>query len=130
MAITGVFFALLLAGLQDGAPDGLPWVDFVVHKLLPTVIVADWLLDPPRHRLPLRLGLAWLAFPLAWATYTLDRGAHVDWYPYPFLDVSELGYGGVFLRCALLAAGMAAGGLAVVLLGNGFRALRGRTRAI
>jgi hypothetical protein len=77
-----------------------------------------------------RLGLAWLAFPLAWVTYTLVCGARLDWYPYPFLDVSELGYGGAFLRCALLAAGMAAGGLAVVLLGNGFRALRGRTRAI
>jgi hypothetical protein len=35
--------------------------------------------------------LAWLAYPAAWLGYTLIRGASVDWYPYPFVDVSQLG---------------------------------------
>ena len=52
MAITGVVFALLLAGLQEELQTTIPWVDFVVHKLMPIVLVADWLVDPPRHRLP------------------------------------------------------------------------------
>ncbi|MGH3012217.1 MAG: Pr6Pr family membrane protein, partial [Gaiellaceae bacterium] len=126
MGITGVVFALLLSGLQEELQTATPWVDFVVHKLLPAVVVADWLLDPPRHRLSMRLGLAWLAFPLAYVIYTLIRGSFVDWYPYPFLDVSELGYGGVLARCAFLAAAMAAGAVVVVVLGNGLRALRRR----
>ncbi len=25
------------------------WVDFIVHKLIPVVVVADWLIDPPQH---------------------------------------------------------------------------------
>ena len=125
MAITGVVFALLLSGLQAELQTAIPWVDFVVHKLLPAVLVADWLLDPPQYRLPLRLGLVWLAFPLAYVTYTLIRGSSVDWYPYPFLDVSELGYGGVLARCALLVAWMAVGAMVVVAIGNGMAALRG-----
>ena len=95
MAITGVVFALLLSGLQEELQTTIPWVDFVVHKLMPVVLVADWLVDPPRHRLPRWTVLAWLSYPLAWVTYTLVRGEAVDWYPYPFVDVSRLGYDGV-----------------------------------
>ena len=52
MALVGVVFALLLSGLQEELQTTVPWVDFVVHKLMPVVLVVDWLLDPPRHRLP------------------------------------------------------------------------------
>jgi hypothetical protein len=123
MAITGVVFALLLSGLQEDLQTTIPWVDFVVHKLMPVVLVADWLIDPPRHRLPRWTVLAWLAYPLAWFAYTLARGADVDWYPYPFVDVSRLGYGGVLGRSVLLAAGFALAGAALLWLGNR-RALR------
>lgn len=118
IAITGVVFAILLAGQQEELQTTIPWVDFVVHKLIPVVLVVDWILDPPRHRLPLRAAIAWLSFPFAYLVYTLGRGAYVDWYPYPFLDAAQLGYGGVFLRCVFLLAGMALAALAVVLIGN------------
>jgi hypothetical protein len=98
MAAVGVVFALLLAGLQEELQTTIPWVDFVVHKLMPLVLVVDWLVDPPRHRLPTWVAAAWLAYPIAYVTYTLVRGAAVDWYPYPFLDVGRLGYDGVLLR--------------------------------
>jgi hypothetical protein len=29
---------------------------------------------------------------MLWIAYTLIRGALVGWYPYPFLDVEEIGY--------------------------------------
>ena len=61
MAITGIVFALILSGLQEELQTTIPWVDFVVHKLMPVVLVVDWLLDPPRHRLPLWAAAAWLA---------------------------------------------------------------------
>ena len=118
IAITGVVFALLLAGLQEELQTTTPWVDFVVHKLMPVVLVADWLVDPPRHRLPWWTVLAWLAYPFAWITYTLVRGEIVDWYPYPFVDVSKLGYGGVLGRSVGLAVGFAAAGAALLWLGN------------
>jgi hypothetical protein len=118
MAITGVVFALLLSGLQESLDTHIGWVNFIVHTLLPIVLVADWLLDPPRHRLPLWVGAAWLCYPAAWFVNTLVRGASVDWYPYPFVDVSRHGYGGVSLRAAFLLVGFAAAALAFMLIGN------------
>ena len=91
IAITGVVFALLLAGLQESLDTHIAWVDFTVHKLIPIVLVADWLLDPPRHRLSPRIAASWLLYPLAYLVYTLIRGRSVGWYPYPFLDVSHHG---------------------------------------
>ncbi len=118
MAITGVVFALLLSGLQEELQTTIPWVDFVVHKLMPIVLVADWLLDPPRHRLPRWTVLAWLSYPLAWLGYTLARGEAVSWYPYPFVDVTKLGYDGVLSRSVVLAVGFALAGAALLWLGN------------
>jgi hypothetical protein len=118
MAITGVVFAILLSGLQAELQTTVPWVDFVVHKLMPVVLVVDWLLDRPRHRLPRWTILAWLAYPAAWLTYTLIRGASVDWYPYPFVDVSRLGYDGVVARAAVLTLGFTAAAAALRWLGN------------
>jgi hypothetical protein len=118
MAITGVVFAVLLSGLQAELQTTIPWVDFTVHKLMPIVLVADWLLDPPRHRLPRWTVLAWLAYPAAWLGYTLLRGASVDWYPYPFVDVSRLGYGGVLGRAAVLTVAFAAAAAALLWIGN------------
>ena len=123
MAITGVVFALLLSGLQEDLQTSASWVDFVVHKLMPVVLVADWLVDRPRHRLPRWAVLAWLAYPLAWLGYTLVRGASADWYPYPFVDGSDLGYGGVLARSVVLALGIATAGAALLWASNR-RALR------
>ena len=118
IAITGVVFAVLLSGLQEDLQTSASWVDVVVHKLMPIVLVADWLIDPPRYRLPKWTVLAWLAYPAAWLVYTLVRGEIVDWYPYPFVDVSNLGYGGVLARAAGLTVAFALGAAALLWLGN------------
>ena len=118
IAITGVVFAILLRGLQESLDTHIGWVDFTVHKLIPVVVVADWVWDPPRHRLPIAASVSWLIYPALWLTYTLVRGASEDWYPYPFVDASHLGYGGVLLRSALLVVGFAAGAAALIAIGN------------
>jgi len=124
ITITGVVFALLLSGLQESLDTHIAWVDFTVHKLMPVVLVADWLIDPPRHRLSFRIGLGWLLYPLAYLIYTLIRGDRVDWYTYPFLDVSRHGYGGVLVSCAVMLVGFVAAAVGFVALGN-WRAGRG-----
>ena len=118
IAITGAVFALLLSGLQEDLQTTVSWVDFVLHRLMPIVLVLDWLLDRPRHVLPWWTAAAWLAYPLAWLAYTLLRGAAVDWYPYPFVDVSRLGYDGVALRAVALGVGFGALAWAFLAVGN------------
>jgi hypothetical protein len=51
-------------------------------------------------------------FPLCWLGFTLIRGAFISWYPYPFIDVTKLGYGGTVLNClwvSVLWLGLAGG---------------------
>ncbi len=47
MATTGVVYALLLDGTSGGSDPSLPWVNTVVHRIMPLVLVLDWLLVRP-----------------------------------------------------------------------------------
>jgi hypothetical protein len=93
LTVTFVVFALLLSGTN--VDTAIPWVNAVLHQLFPLVVIADWLIDPPRWAISVRQSLVWLAYPLAWTAYTLVRGAMVNWYPYPFLNPANGGYGNV-----------------------------------
>ncbi len=94
MAVVGIVFTLLLRSEDLGALQ--PWVNFVLHDLMPCVVVLDWLLDPPSTRLGVRDLVQFLVFPAAYLAYSLLRGALIDWYPYPFLNPAHVGgYGGV-----------------------------------
>jgi hypothetical protein len=56
--------------------------------------------------------------------YVLARGAVSGLYPYPFVDVNVLGYGGVLVRAAVLFLVFLGMGLLVVAVG---RWTRGRS---
>lgn len=104
LTVTFLVVLLLLPGTDIGLR--IPWVDVVLHKVAPVVVVADYLLDPPRTRLSISDGLLWLVFPLAWLGYTTVRGPMAEWYPYPFLDPADGGYGPVAATVvAILIAG-------------------------
>ncbi len=104
MTITGVVFSVLLA--NTNVDTAVPWVNDVVHSLMPIVAVADWLLDPPVTRLSYRQGLLWLSYPAVWLAYTLVKGPMVGKYPYPFLDPANGGYGTVALYSLAILVGM------------------------
>ena len=109
ITITGVVFHLALANLQE-LSDKEAAADWVLHTASPILCVAGWLLFGPRGQVSRRVAGLCVTFPLAWLTYTLIRGELVDdrfghpYYPYPFLDVAQLGYGPVVVAIALVAA--------------------------
>jgi len=106
MVITGVVFALLLSHIAAALQLTLPWVNAILHQIMPIAVLADWLLDPPRTRITFRRSLAWLVFPLVYVGYTLLRGPIAHWYPYPFLDPAKVGgYPGVLLYCLGITLG-------------------------
>jgi hypothetical protein len=80
--------------------------------------VADWLLDPPQHRLTRRDIVTLLAFPLAWTILTMVRGAIDGWYPYPFLDPANGGYGQVLVVSAVILVAFVAVTWLIIELGN------------
>ena len=104
LTVTFVVVLVLLQDIDVGLQ--LAWVDVALHKLTPIVLVADLVLDPPTSRLTGRDALGWLAYPLVWLVYTLVRGPVAGWYPYPFLDPANGGYGTVAITSlVILVAG-------------------------
>lgn len=98
MTVTFVVFALLLRDLQEQLNTNIAWVDTVLHRVMPVAVMADWLIEPPHGQLGFRRALVpWLAPPLVWTAFTMIRGALDGWYPYPFLDPDNGGYGTVAL---------------------------------
>lgn len=119
MATTGIVHAVLPTSANDtGIVYNYPWATDVLHILMPLVLLADWLLVPPRHRLVVRHALLWTVYPLLFAGFSLVRGRFVDWYPYPFLDPRDNSWGTVALYVAGIAAGFLLFSWLVVTGGN------------
>ncbi|GAB2990174.1 Pr6Pr family membrane protein [Saccharothrix stipae] len=110
ITITGIVFALVLAPLVHHV--GVSWwVNLGFHQLSPVLAVLGWLLFGPRPRVDrATVAKALLIWPVFWILYTFVHGALTGWYPYPFLDVTAIGFG-TALRNALfvlVAAGILA----------------------
>ena len=116
--ITAIVYELLLA-----RPDALRHVtpalnNWVLHRIVPLVVLCDWLYVEPRSPIPWRSAVAWLGFPAVYLGYTLVRGALENWYPYPFVDPRPHGYLPVAIQCSLIALGAAGLALGIRWLGN------------
>jgi hypothetical protein len=95
ISITGIiYWAVLAAELENtGAAVFTNWM---FHTIVPILGVLVWVLAVPRGLVGMRAVLLSTTIPLAWLAMALIRGAIIDWYPYPFFDVSEVGYAGAF----------------------------------
>lgn len=109
-----VHFFLLRPLLDLDGADRL--ADVLLHNVVPLLALVGWLWFGPRGRAS-RADLApFLVLPVVWLLYTLLRGAFVDWYPYPFVDVVEHGYGVVLVNVLGITAFLVLFALAVIAL--------------
>ena len=69
---------------------------------LPLVTVIVWLVWGPRGRIDRRTVASCFAIPGVWIVYMLVRGAVVDAYPYPFVNVDAHGYGSVAVTLVVI----------------------------
>jgi hypothetical protein len=127
--LTVTFFVVifLLSGVDVQLQ--LVWVDVVLHKIFPIVIVLDWLLDPPRTRLVTRDTATLIVYPLIWTGVTMVRGAADGWYPYPFLNPANGGYGQVLVTAVAITIGFIVISAAIIWLGNRRREAAAESRA-
>ena len=101
IVIVGMVYQLLLRQLWN--PQGAQWVaDVLLHSIVPVGYAVYWLLFAPRAGLSWKDAITWLIYPGVYLVYILARGAVSGLYPYPFVDVNVLGYGGVVVAKLLL----------------------------
>ena len=116
MTITGITYFLLLRGIEDQLQTPIPWVNIVLHYAFPIAILIDWFVSPIARKITFRQTLTWLAFPIAYVTYSLIRGPIAGWYPYPFLDPTTDGGYAKIIIVGIGIATIALAGAAVLAL--------------
>lgn len=101
MIMVGAVYFLLLRDLSHR--EGFSYiVELMLHYVTVPLFVIDWLVFVSKRSVSWRVGVDALGFPAAYVAWTLVHGAATDWYPYPFLDVAELGYGRALINIAAL----------------------------
>lgn len=117
LVVVGVVYHAILASLWD--PKG--WqlaVDIALHTVTPLAILIDWLFLTPKRDLSMAYVPRALLFPLGFALWAMALGAANGFYPYPFLDVTALGYPRVLINLAILVALFAVLGALIAALGR------------
>ncbi|MFE5335024.1 Pr6Pr family membrane protein [Isoptericola sp. NPDC056573] len=117
-AITGLVAWLVL---EPEAPDApavfLGLTDGQVeHRALPLAVVLDFLLLDPHRRARLRDAGLWMLFPVLYFGAILLRGqlSPGSEYPYGFIDLDALGWGGLGLNLVLYGGAFYLLGLLIV----------------
>lgn len=118
----GLAFWFVLGGPEEVEYWWLWIPEVTAHTLSPLLGVVWWAWAVERGRLRLWHPAVWLVYPLAYLGYWLVRGPIVGEYPYFFVDVGELGYGGVAVWIGILVAGFLVLGLVMWVVDR----LRGR----
>ena len=115
IVIVAAIYNLMLRQLWQ--PQGWQIVtDNILHGVMPVLFLLYWWLAVPKATLRWPQVIVWQLYPAAYFAYVLARGAVDHWYPYPFLDVTKLGYLLVLVdACAVLLVFVAVALLLVAL---------------
>src|SRR5690606_33932176 len=98
ISIVGLVYQILLRHIWD--PTGLQKVvDELLHSVVPVLVVIFWLVSRKTRAVDYKQIGSWLIYPLVYLVYVLIRGYASGFYPYPLLDVTQLGLQQVIFNC-------------------------------
>jgi hypothetical protein len=103
IVVTGLVYVVALRPISD-VHGWAAVADAGLHYVSPVLAVAAWVVAGPRRRIDRSVVLAASAWPVAWLGWVLIVGAWTDYYPYPFIDVADVGYARAVLHALFLTA--------------------------
>lgn len=113
IAIVGMVYNVILRFLWQ--PQGLQYVaDELLHTVIPLLFIIFWFIYVPKNGLQYKQFLPWLIYPLVYVVYTAIYGAITGYYPYPFVNVTELGYPRVLINTGFLLLAFSAFSLLLI----------------
>ncbi|MDG0888383.1 Pr6Pr family membrane protein [Paracholeplasma manati] len=110
--VTLIIYNTLLGNILD--PTYWRVRNVIMHLFGPMMVVIDFLLFNPKNNLKWRVILESLILPYLYVIVTLIIGLFTNSYPYFFLDVNNIGYGGVLGWVFILTLGFLVLSLALV----------------
>ena len=97
ITIVGIVYNVILRSTWN--PEGLAMVaDELLHTIIPVLFILFWLFFIPIEGLKWKNAFPWLIFPIVYMAYAIIHGIITKFYPYPFVDVNELGYNKALLN--------------------------------
>ncbi|MGX7666678.1 Pr6Pr family membrane protein [Flavobacterium pedocola] len=66
-------------------------VDELLHSVNPILVIVYWFLNQKNSTLKYQQIPSWLLFPLVYLIYVLIRGYYSNFFPYPFLNLTNIG---------------------------------------
>ena len=101
ITIVGLVYQLVLRQLWK--PSGMQYlVDECLHSIVPLLVIIFWSLYSKNMLTPYRRITKWLLYPFLYFLFILARGSISGFYPYPFIDVSTIGYEKTMLNALLV----------------------------
>ena len=101
--ITIVGFVYQVALRHIWNPQGLDRiVDELLHTLIPLAIIIYWYLDESKKYDSYKNIPKWLIYPVCYLVFILIRGHFSVYYPYPFINVNQIGIQLAGINAALL----------------------------
>jgi len=116
LVVAVVYYAVLA---KNHHPEGASAVlNVFLHLLLPIAYLVDWLFFADKAPLSYKSIPYFVIYPLVYGLFNIIRGALTGFYPYPFVNVTELGIGGVTINMLGFIAVYALGGFLFITLGR------------
>ena len=101
ITIVGLVYQILLR--HTWSPTGTQMiVDELLHTIVPLLAVIYWYLFYPKTKPNYRQIAKWVLYPLVYVVYILIRGSFSNFYPYPFVNVTNLGLAKVLINSVFL----------------------------
>ena len=125
IVIVGIIYNLILRFIWD--PKGLQRiVDELLHLIIPILFLIYWFIFVLKDKLKWSSFWSWLIYPLVYVIYIFIRGAFSGFYPYPFLDVTKLGYPKVLINSLGITLAFVVVSLLFIGIGKGANRTQGR----
>ncbi|TCK80659.1 Pr6Pr family membrane protein [Albibacterium bauzanense] len=103
ITIVGSVYNLILRALWT--PTGLQLLaDEFLHTIIPILYITFWLIAVPKIHLHWSRIFNWLYYPLGYFIIILFSGSLSGFYPYPFINVTELGWSQVIINSIFITA--------------------------
>ena len=102
ITVTGIVAAIALPPSPNYTTGSLI-CDRLLHIVVPVLTFVGWIAFGPRGLVRREDLLPTLIWPVAWLVATLALGPLVSWYPYPFINVDQIGWGRTLINCTVIA---------------------------
>ncbi len=103
ITIVGLVYQILLRHIWE--PKGMQMVvDEMLHSAIPILVIIFWYLYEEKKSRDYKQILKWLIYPLIFLIFILIRGEFSNFYPYPFVNATNLGLKQVLINSAGLIA--------------------------